>query len=203
VFGNHPGSKNVYDVDSIQLIAAVRDLRDNGVFMSGEKCRYNPRMFIGAAANPFADPFEYRVLRLAKKVAAGADFIQTQAVYDLKRFEAWMQMVRDMGLHKKVRIMAGVVPAKSAAALRYVSTVPGMSVPEHLIERIAGAADQAAEGVKICAETVATVREMEGVAGVHIMAIAWEKIVPEIIQQAGLPPRPVLEAASGADGSGG
>ncbi|MDP2873513.1 MAG: methylenetetrahydrofolate reductase [Bacillota bacterium] len=198
VFGNHPGSKNVYDIDSIQLIAAVRDLRDRGVFMSGEKCRYSPRMFIGAAANPFADPFEYRALRLAKKVAAGADFIQTQAVYDLERFEAWMGMVRDMGLHERVKIIAGVVPAKSAAALRYVSTVPGMRVPERLIDRIAGAADQAAEGVKICAETVAHLREIEGVAGVHIMAIAWEKIVPDIVQQAGLLPRPRFEARTDA-----
>jgi methylenetetrahydrofolate reductase (NADPH) len=190
VFGNHPEAKNVYDLDSIQLVRAVRDLRD-GQFINGEKCRFNPKMFIGAAANPFADPFEYRAMRLAKKIAAGADFIQTQAAYDLERFEAWMGMVRDMGLHEKVRIMAGVVPVKSAAALRYVSTVPGMRVPEKLIERMAGAADQEAEGVKICAETVSVLREIKGVAGVHIMAIAWEKIVPEIVKLAGLLPRPV------------
>jgi methylenetetrahydrofolate reductase (NADPH) len=203
VFGNHPGSKNVYDIDSVQLIAAVRDLRDKGVFMSGEKCRYNPQMFIGAAENPFADPFEYRVLRLAKKINAGADFIQTQAIYDIERFETWMRMVRDMGLHEKVKIMAGVVPAKSAAALRYVSTVPGMRVPEKLIDRIAGAADQAAEGIKICAETVAHVREIAGVAGVHIMAIAWEKVVPDIVKLAGLLPRPVLADPGAGQGQGG
>lgn len=190
VFGNHPEAKNVFDIDSLQLVRATRDLRE-GKFINGEKCRYNPKMFIGAAANPFADPFEFRVLRLAKKVAAGADFIQTQAVYDLERFRAWMDGVRELGLHKKAKILAGVVPVKSAAALRYVSTVPGMRVPPELIERMAGASDQAAEGVKICVETVSVLREIEGLAGVHIMAIAWEKIVPEIVERSGLLPRPV------------
>jgi len=194
VFGNHPEAKNVFDLDSLQLVRAVRDLR-NGKFVNGEKCRFNPKMFVGAAANPFADPFEFRALRLAKKVTAGADFIQTQAVYDLDRFRAWMDAVRELGLHEKVKILAGVVPVKSVAALRYVSTVPGMRVPQELIERMAGAADQETEGIKICAETVAVLREIQGVAGVHIMAIAWEKTVPEIVRQAGLLPRPVPEAA--------
>jgi methylenetetrahydrofolate reductase (NADPH) len=192
-FGNHPQSKNVYDIDSIQLLAAVRGLRE-GQFMDGERCRYNPKFLIGAAANPFADPFEFRVLRLAKKVAAGADFVQTQAVYDLERFERFLGLCRDLGLDEKVRLMAGVVPVKSAAALRYVAKVPGMRVPEELIKRMEGASDQEQEGIKICAETVAAVREMRGLSGVHIMAIAWEKIVPEIVRLAGLLPRPDVTA---------
>jgi len=202
-FGNHPQAKNVYDLDSIQLIRAVRDLRDENLFVSGEKCRFNPKFYIGAAANPFADPFEFRALRLAKKVAAGADFIQTQAVYDVERFAEWLRLTGDMGLHPRVKIMAGLVPAKSAKALRYVSTVPGMRVPDDMIRRMEAAEDQEAEGIKICVETIQQVRELPGVAGVHIMAIAWEKVVPEIVSLAGLLPRPKLESAGGGNAAAG
>lgn len=194
--GNHPQSKNVFDVDSIQLIRIVKDLRDEKRFQCGEECKVEPRMFIGAAANPFADPFEFRVYRLAKKVAAGADFIQTQGIYDVGRFAKWMEMVRDMGLDKRVYILAGIVPAKSATAMERIAEVPGMIVPDDLIKRMKGLprAKQEEEGVKIAVEIIQRVREIEGVRGVHIMGIAWEEIVPEICKRAGLLPRPEPKA---------
>jgi len=193
-FGNHPTGKNVYDLDSIQLINMVKRLRDDRVFLSGEECKVEPRMFIGAAENPFGDPFEFRAMRLAKKVAAGADFIQTQAIFDVKRFAKWMEMVRDMGLHEKVYIMAGVVPAKSYGALKYMKEVPGMAVPDELLSRMKGVPKdrQAEEGVAICVEIIKQCMEIPGVKGVHIMAIAWESIVPEIVERCGLLPRPQI-----------
>ncbi len=198
-FGNHPTARNVFDVDSIQLVRAVKQLRDDKLFLCGEACRYEPRMYIGAAANPFGDPFEFRVIRLAKKIAAGADFIQTQAIFDLPRFRRWMEMVRDMGLDQRVHIMGGIVPVKSAIALQRNAEVPGMAVPEGLIKRMAGVpkGKQQEEGVKIALELIAELRETPGVHGVHIMAIAWEEIVPEIVERAGLLPRPSLPGEVG------
>jgi len=190
-FGNHPGARNVHDVDSLQLLAMVKAMRDEKVFQCGDPIKsHEPRMFLGAAENPFGDPFEFRVRRLAKKVAAGADFIQTQCIFDMARFERFMKMVRDEGLDKKVFILAGITPAKSDKALKYMKTVPGMSVPDELIKRMEGAEDKKAEGVKIAVEMIQQFREIKGVAGVHIMAIAWESIVPEIVEKAGLYPRP-------------
>ncbi|MGI6319252.1 MAG: methylenetetrahydrofolate reductase [Firmicutes bacterium] len=191
-FGNEPAAKNVFDLDSMQLIQAVKNMRDEGVFIGGEKLEHPlPRIFIGAVANPFADPFEYRPLRLAKKIAAGAQFIQTQCIFDLDRFEKWMEKVRELGLHKKAYIMGGVTPIKSIGAARYMQkNVSGMIVPEELITRIKGAEDKKKEGIKIAVETIQRLKEIEGVAGVHIMAIAWEEIVPEIVESAGLYPRP-------------
>lgn len=194
-FGNHPTSKNVYDLDSVQLIDMVRRMRDEGKFLCGEPLEGGPiRMFIGAAENPFADPFEYRALRLQKKVKAGAQFIQTQAIFDVEKFERWMGMVRDLGLHEKVAILAGVVPAKSFGALRYMKEVPGMAVPDDLQARMKGVpkGKQAEEGIKICVETIQRVRQIPGVRGVHVMAIMWERKVPEIVTQAGLYPRPKI-----------
>ena len=191
--GDHPQAKNVFDLDSVQLIAAVKAMRDEGKFLNGEELTVPPKLFIGAAANPFADPFEIRVLRLAKKVAAGADFIQTQCIYNLERFRDWMKQVVDMGLHEKVFILAGVTPLKSVGMARYMKNmVPGMDVPDELIARLKGVPKekQPEEGVKIAIETVEQLKEIEGVSGVHIMAIEWEEKVREIAEGAGLLPRP-------------
>ncbi len=192
-FGDHPMAANVYDLDSIQFIQMVKNMRDNGKFQGGDEILNPPKMFIGAAANPFADPFELRVARLAKKVKAGADFIQTQCIYDLPRFEKWMEGVRDRGLHEKVAILAGVTPFKSVGMAKYMKNkVPGMSVPDEMIKRLSGVPKdkQAEEGLNICVETMQRLKEVKGVAGFHIMAIEWEEKVPEIVKKAGLHPRP-------------
>lgn len=193
-FGDHPSARGVFDLDSIQLIQMVKDMRDGKRLQSGEEISVAPRFFIGAAANPFADPFHYRAVRLGKKIAAGADFIQTQIVYDVERFREWMKIVRDMGLHKEAYILAGVAPFKSAGMAKYMKkSVPGMEVPDTLIERMVSAKkeDKRAEGIRICVEIIEQVRAIEGVAGVHVMAIEWEEAVPVIVDKSGLLPRPV------------
>jgi methylenetetrahydrofolate reductase (NADPH) len=192
-FGDHPQAKNVYDIDSIQLIQAVHRMRDQGRFVSGGEITKAPRLFIGAAENPFASTVEIRAARLAKKVAAGAEFIQTQSVYNLERFQQWMQRVVDMGLHEQVAVLAGVTPLKSAGMANYIKNrVPGMDVPDHLVERIKGVPKdkQGAEGIKICIEAIERLKEIPGVRGVHIMAIEWEEHVREIAVGAKLLPRP-------------
>jgi methylenetetrahydrofolate reductase (NADPH) len=192
-FGDHATAKNVYDMDSVHLIQTVKYMRDEGKFLGGDELKGVPRLFIGAAANPFADPFESRVVRLAKKVAAGVQFIQTQCIFNLERFGQWMQLVRDRGLHEKVYILGGVTPMKSVGMANYMKKmVPGMDVPDELIARIKGVEKdkRAEEGVKIAIETIQQLKEMEGVHGVHIMAIEWEEMVPRIAQEAGLLPRP-------------
>jgi len=192
-FGNHPDSKNVYDIDSIQLIALVKRMRDEGVFMNGEEIDVPPKLFIGAASNPFAEPFEFRVYRLAKKINAGADFIQTQCIYNMGKFREFMKMAVDMGLHEKCYILAGVTPMKSVGMARYMAnSVPGMDVPDSLIKRLQGAGKGkiAEEGIKFALEQIEEFKEMEGVAGVHLMAIEWEHKVPEIAERAGVLPRP-------------
>jgi methylenetetrahydrofolate reductase (NADPH) len=192
-FGDHPQAKNVFDLDSIQLIQTVRHMRDEGKFLGGDEIKGIPRLFIGAAANPFADPFEIRVPRLAKKVAAGVEFIQTQCIFNMEKFGEWMKRVVDRGLHEKVFILGGVTPFKSFGMARYMGkNVPGMDVPEALLERMKGTPkeNQAEEGIKIAVETIERLKEMEGVAGVHIMAIEWEEKVGEIAEKAGLLPRP-------------
>ena len=188
-FGSQPDAMNVFDIDSMNLIHTVRTMRDEGKDMSGFELNEPPRMFIGAAANPFADPFEYRVIRLAKKIDAGADFIQTQCVYNMDRFREWMRLAREEGLTEKVYILAGVTPMKSAAMARFMAKkVAGMDIPAPVIKRMAGVPKKKAadEGVKICLETIAELREIEGVRGVHIMAIEWEEKVGEIVEAAGL-----------------
>ncbi len=194
-FGDHPGAKNVYDIDSMQLIQTVKKLRDEGKFLSGEEVKGRPNMFIGCAENPFADPFEIRAMRLAKKAAAGAQFVQTQCIFNMKKFEQWMEMVRDLGVHEKVYILAGITPMKSIGMARYMQTsVPGMDVPEELINRLKGVPKEqvAEEGIKMCVEMIEHVKSIKGVAGVHIMAIEWEQKVAEIVKAAGLYPRPGL-----------
>lgn len=190
-FGNHPDAKNVFDIDSMHLLRMLRDMRDEKKFQSGEEMDVEPRLFLGAAANPFADPFEFRVQRLAKKVDAGADFIQTQGIYDIGRFERWLEAAREQGLTERVHILGGVIPLKSAGAAKYIKNkVAGMIVPDEIIDRMKKASDGKKEGIKIAVETVQQLKNMKGIHGVHIMAIEWEEKVREIAEGAGLLPRP-------------
>ncbi|WP_020587677.1 methylenetetrahydrofolate reductase [Desulfobacter curvatus] len=192
-FGDHPMAKPVYDIDSINMIKMVKDMRDEGKFQGGADITDPPKMFIGAAANPFADPFELRVMRLAKKVAAGVDFIQTQCIFNTAKFEEWMKQVVDRGLDEKVAILAGITPMKSLGMAKYMkSKVPGMDIPDEVIDRLAGVDKdkQAEEGIKMAIEQMQRLKECKGVKGFHIMAIEWEEKVPELVQGAGLHPRP-------------
>ncbi len=194
-FGDSPAGKNVYDLDSVQLIQTVKYMRDEGKFLGGDDMDVPPNIFIGAAANPFADPFEIRVPRLAKKAAAGVEFIQTQCIYNLDKFEKWMEGVREKGLHEKVAILAGVTPFKSVGMAKYMKNrVPGMDVPDEMIERLKGVEKekQADEGIKIAIESIERLRNIEGVKGIHLMAIEWEEKVTEIAEKAGFLPRPKL-----------
>jgi methylenetetrahydrofolate reductase (NADPH) len=192
-FGNHPTAKGVFDIDSIQLIQTLKMLRDEKKFISGEDVSGEVPVFIGAVANPFADPFEYRVSRLAKKVKAGADFIQTQAVYDVPKFARWMEMLTERGLDKKVHILAGVIPVRSAGMARYMRDyVPGVAVPDEIVTRMEKADNPKEEGVRIVLEIIEQLKDMPGVHGIHIMAVNWEDIVPEIVEKSGLMPRPVV-----------
>lgn len=188
-FGNHPEAKGVYDIDSIQFIKILKDMRDEKRFQCGDEIDVEPRLFIGAAANPFAAPFEYRPYRLAKKVAAGADFIQTQMIFNVPRFREYMKRIGDLGLHEKVYILAGVGPIRSLGAARYMaSKVPGMDVPDEIVDRMKKTPKEkrAEEGIKVCIEIIQQVREIPGVRGAHIMAIEWEDAIPEIVEKAGL-----------------
>jgi methylenetetrahydrofolate reductase (NADPH) len=192
VFGDHPQAKNVFDLDSIQLLKIARQMRDESKFAGGKDVDGPPDLFLGAAANPFADPFKIQVPRLAKKVAAGAQFIQTQCVFNIEKFMEFMKGVRDRGLHEKTFILGGITPIKSLPMVEYMATkVAGMDVPAAIIERIKGVEkkNQKQEGIKIAVETIQKLREIEGIRGVHIMAIEWEEAVPEIVQQANLQPK--------------
>jgi methylenetetrahydrofolate reductase (NADPH) len=194
-FGNQKEAVGVFDLDSIQLVRTVRDMRDNGKIIGGEDIQTPPKLFIGAAENPFADPLTWRVVRLAKKIDAGVDFIQTQCIFNMDRFRSFMSQARDMGLTEKVSIMAGVTPLKAVGMAKYMAAkVAGMDVPEELISRMAGVPKdkQADEGIKIAVETIQQCREIPGVAGIHLMAIEWEHKVPEILEAAGLDKRPVV-----------
>jgi methylenetetrahydrofolate reductase (NADPH) len=197
-FGNHPTAKNVYDLDSMQLIAMLKKMRDEKQFACGDEIRQGkkgelvpPLIFIGAAANPFGGPIDYRPTRLAKKVNAGADFIQTQCIYDMDRFKKWMKEVVNRGLHEKTAILAGITPLKSVRMAEYMrDNVAGMTVPDHLIERMKKAEDPKEEGQQIAIEQVQEMKEIEGVRGVHFMAIEAEKTVRGFAERAGLLPRP-------------
>ncbi len=192
-FGNQPQAKGVFDIDSMQLIQLVRQMRDQGVILGGEKLTEPPDLFVGAVENPFADPLSYRVLRLEKKVAAGAEFIQTQSIYNLGRFKEWMKEVMDRGIQEKVSILGGITPLKSARMAEYMSDqVAGMDIPDEIIKRMksAPADKQREEGIKIAVETMRALKEMKGIRGVHIMAIEWEEAVPQLVEEAGLVPRP-------------
>jgi methylenetetrahydrofolate reductase (NADPH) len=205
-FGNHPTAKNVFDMDSIQLVGVLKTMRDAKTFLCGDEIRNSakepvvePRIFIGAAENPFGDPLDFRAIRLAKKANAGADFVQTQCIYDMERFEEWMRQVRARGIHERVKIMAGVTPLKSVGMAKYMrDSVAGLTVPESYIQRLEAVAarDKKAvseEGIKICVEQIQRLREIEGVAGIHLMAIEWEHRVKEIVERAGLSPRPSVQ----------
>ncbi|MDX1416330.1 MAG: methylenetetrahydrofolate reductase [Candidatus Promineifilaceae bacterium] len=218
-FGNHPHAKNVHDIDSLQMVQMVTDMRDKNVFQSGDAFKgEEPRFFVGAAAAPFADPIDFRPYRLAKKVKAGADFIQTQLVYDVPAFARYMEKVRELGLHEQTYILAGVGPLKSPGMARYMkNNVPGILVPDEIIKRMTQAGAPWAgkskdeltpqdkqerfgawrqEGIQICIDLIKELRQIEGVAGVHIMAIEWESAVKPIVEGAGLYPRPQVEAIS-------
>ncbi len=192
-FGDCPTGQNVHDLDSMQLIQTVRHMRDEGKFLGGDEIKRPPQMFVGAAANPFADPYEIRVSRLAKKIISGVEFIQTQCIFNLDKFEQYMKEAGDRGLTEKAYIMAGLTPLKSAGMAKYMKNrVPGMDVPDEVVSRIAGVEKdkQAEEGIKICIESVQRLKECPGVKGFHIMAIEWEEKVPEIVKGGGLYPRP-------------
>jgi methylenetetrahydrofolate reductase (NADPH) len=216
IFGNHPTAKNVFDIDSLQLVRMVSEMRDECIFQCGDAFKgQEPRFFVGAAAAPFADPIDFRPYRLAKKVAAGADFIQTQLVYDVPAFKKYMEKVRELELHEKTYILAGVGPLKSPGMARYMKkNVPGILVPDEIIERMSAAGapwagkkkdeltpeDKKARasawrdaGIKVCIELIQQLKEIEGVAGVHIMAIEWESAVKPIVEGAALYPRPVVD----------
>ena len=196
MFGDHPAAKGVFDIDSMQLIHMVKQMRDEGKFQGGADIEDPPKIFIGAAANPFADPFEWRVHRLAKKINAGVDFIQTQCIYNMKKFREWVKQANDMGLTEKAYILAGVTPMKSVGMAKYMkSKVPGMDVPDEVIERLQGAGKGkvADEGIKFACEQIEEFKEMKGVAGVHLMAIEWEHKVPEIAELAKVLPRPQVD----------
>jgi 5,10-methylenetetrahydrofolate reductase len=214
-FGNHPGSKNVFDMDSTQLVQMLADMRDQKVFQNGEAFKGpEPRFFVGAAESPFAHPIDFRPLRLAKKVKAGANFIQTQLVYDIDAFEAFMDKVRALGIHKETYILAGVGPLKSPGMAKYmIDNVPGILIPSDMVKRMSAAGAPWAgkskeeltkedkkerskawqeEGIQICIELIQQLKQIEGVAGVHIMAIEWEEAVKPLVEGAGLYPRPVV-----------
>ena len=185
--GDHPQAKPVFDLDSISLLAMIRDMRDHSQFQSGRKIVRGPHVFLGAAANPFSPPFDFRPLRLGKKVAAGAQFVQTQYCFDIERLRAYMKTVRDMQLHKSVFILVGVGPLASAKSAEWIRThVPGVHIPDALIARLRGATDQKKEGRHICIEMIEQIRQIDGIAGIHVMAYRQEEAVAEIIDTSGV-----------------
>jgi len=192
--GDQPEAKRVFDFDSIQLLRTARMMRDKALLLSGRKLTTAPCFFLGAAANPFAPPYGWRPQRLAKKVAAGAEFIQTQYCFDVPRFREFMRQVRDLGLHEQVYILAGVGPLQSTKAAEFMRTkIPGVVIPDEIVKRMRSTPKelQQKEGKKICIEIIQQIREIEGVAGVHIMAYRQEELVADIVLDAGLLPRPL------------
>ena len=190
--GDHPGAMQVFDLDSITLLRTARILRDKGRFLSGRPLDSPPNLFLGAASNPFAPPLDFRPLRLAKKVEAGADFIQTQFCYDVPRLRQFMSSVRDAGLHERVFILAGVGPLRSARAAEFMrDKIPGVVIPDEVVARLKAAPSrrQRREGTRICVEIVQQVTEIPGISGVHFMAFRQEELVQEIVEEAGLLPR--------------
>ena len=194
-FGDDPQAKNVFDIDSMQLINLVKTMRDEGVFPSGQKLEGAPKFFIGCAVNPFADPYEIRVPRMKLKAHAGADFVQTQCIYNMDKFRKYMEDARKQGLHERLKILAGVTPLKSAGMAKFMNKfVAGIDIPDAVIKRIADEPKekQAEKGIEMCIEQIHEIKEMEGIAGVHVMAIEWEEKLEQIIGGAGLLPRPVV-----------
>ncbi|UCB59536.1 MAG: methylenetetrahydrofolate reductase [Thermoplasmatales archaeon] len=191
-FGNHPSARGVYDVDSIQLIKIVKDMRDEGIFESGDEIKSGkPNVFIGGAANPFADPLDYRVDRFEKKIIAGVDFIQTQSVYNLERFNQWMDEVRTRGLDKKVYIIAGVTPLKSLKMTKRMKFyVPGVDIPDDIYNKMKNTNNPKAEGYRIALNLINEIKKIPGVHGIHMTALFWEDIIPSLVREAGFIPRP-------------
>jgi methylenetetrahydrofolate reductase (NADPH) len=189
--GNHPESKGVYDIDSVQLIKIIKNMRDNGIFQNNDKILYGkPNIFIGAVANPFADPFEYRVDRLEKKVEAGVNFIQTQSVFNIDKFNKWIDEVRSKGIDKKVYILAGISPLKSLKMTnRMKYHVPGVDIPEHIVKRMEKAKDPQKEGFDIALESINKIKKINGIHGMHITALFWENIIPSLCKETGFLPR--------------
>lgn len=190
--GNHPDSIGVNDLDSIQLIKAVADMRDKAVFVNGEEIQgVVPRFFTGAVTSPFLEPFEMTLLRLQKKIQAGAAFVQTQCIFDTIRFKEWLQRVKDLDLNEKAFFIPGLMPLKSAKVARYMQdNIPGIEIPDAVIRRMERAKDPKQEGIKLIVEQIQWLKTLEGIHGVHIMAVGWEEIIPEIVTKAGLLPRP-------------
>ena len=189
--GDQPGAKPVFDFDSLTLLRTIRTMRDDGVFLSGRPITRRPHMFLGAAENPCVPPYELRAERLAKKVDAGAEFIQTNYIFDLDRFERFMARVRDLGLDKRVYILAGVGPLASAKAARWMRAhVPGIHIPDAVIDRLERSAKPAAEGTARCIELMQRIREVPGVAGIHVMAYRREHLVSDIVLRSGVRGRP-------------
>ncbi len=185
--GDQPGAKPVFDLDSISLLETIRTMRDESRFLSGRALTTPPRVFLGAAANPFVPPYDFRPLRLAKKIAAGAQFVQTQYCYDIPRLETYMERVRDMGLDERCFILIGVGPLASARAARWIRAhVPGVHIPDEIIARLEGAERQKIEGKRICIELIQRIRDIKGVAGIHLMAYRQEEMVSEIIVESGV-----------------
>lgn len=194
--GDHPEAMGVFDLDSQQLIKLARRMRDEGKLLNDKELSKNPEFFIGAAASPFNEPMEAHLIQMERKVEAGVEFFQTQIVYDLEKFSRWMEEVIKRGVTEKVFVLAGVAPIKSLGMAKCMKNfVPGVSVPDVIIKRMEKAQDKKEEGLKICLEMIKGVREIEGISGIHIMAIGWEEIVPEIVRGAGLYPRPGEEAS--------
>jgi 5,10-methylenetetrahydrofolate reductase len=185
-FGDQPEAKGVFDLDSIQLVATVAKM-NSGFLLSEQQMKKCPDFFIGAAANPFAEPLEMRVIRLFKKVQAGARFIQTQPVFDMNIFRRWMEKVVELGLHEKCAIIPGVMPVKSVKVLYHMKKeVPGVKINDEYIDRLEKAPDPKEEGIKIAVEMIQTLRKIKGVRGIHIMPVMWESITPVIVKEAGL-----------------
>jgi len=185
--GDHPQAKPVFDLDCMSLLAIARTMRDESHFFSGRKITEPPRIFLGAAANPFVADVDFRVNRLAKKITAGAQFIQTQYCFDVELFKAFMQCVGDKGLDEKVFIMVGVGPLASARAATWIrNNVPGVHIPDKVIKRLSGAENQKQEGINLCIDLVQEIKEIAGVSGVHIMAYRQEEAVAEIIGRSGV-----------------
>ena len=197
--GDHPDAKPVFDLDCMTLLRTARILRDEGRFLSGRKLESTPRIFLGAASNPFVPPFDYRPFRLMKKIEAGADFIQSQYCFDMPRLRRFMQSVRELGLHERVFFLLGVGPLRSAKAARWIRTnIPGVVIPDEVIRRLKGVPGnrQRREGMQICVEIIREAREIPGISGIHIMAYRQEELVAEIVEAAGLPPRTSERAAT-------
>jgi len=192
VFGNHPGARGVFDIDSIQLLQIAKNMRDKSEFQSGDKILGgSPDIFIGAAANPFADPFELRVDRLEKKIEAGADFIQTQSVFNLEKFNIWMDEVISRGLDNKTHILPGITPLKSLKMTeRMKFHVPGVDIPDHIHNRMKNASDPKAEGFNIALDLINEIKKIKGIHGLHITALFWEEKIPQLIKESDLLPRP-------------